>query len=260
MSVTEKLALGKYPLGVVVDADITYLKNNPWNPRSLPKERIKSLAASISNDPEGLEDRPLIALPDGTVIAGNARLIAARDELKWSALKTVFRDYDATTARLVAIRDNTPWGAWEDEGLVQLLKELEDAEIDLELTGFTADEVTALFEAGMDEPPPEDRGTDLALADVSIGDPVHQVEKGEVWRVGPHLLVCAEVYDGWTEWVKYLDDPSVLLVPYPTPTLPLTVRAEANRLVMVQPDRWLAGHVLDKFAAVRGAESVEKMS
>jgi hypothetical protein len=50
-----------------------------------------------------------------------------------------------------------------------------------------------------------------------------------------------------------------LFVPYPTPTLPLTQRATRQRLVMVQPDVWLAGHVLDKFASVRGDDAVSKV-
>jgi hypothetical protein len=48
----------------------------------------------------------------------------------------------------------------------------------------------------------------------------------------------------------------MLFVPYPTPTLPLTQRSATRPLLMVQPDTWLAGHVLDKYAAVRGEDAV----
>ena len=47
-----------------------------------------------------------------------------------------------------------------------------------------------------------------------------------------------------------------LLVPYPTPIVALTARARARRIVMVQPDPWLAGHLLDKYAQVYGDEAV----
>lgn len=250
----------KYPLDEIVDAELFDLLPNPWNPRRIDAARLASLKDSMLNDPDGVRDRPLIALPDGTVIAGNMRLAAAR-EMGWETIPTVFHDYDEQQARLVALRDNNSWGEWEDQSLAALLRELEEQDVDLELTGLAQDDIAHLFESISEPaPPPEDRGTDLAVADVSIGDPTHQVERGDVWNVGEHLLVCEEVYDGWQRWVKYLTDPTMLLVPYPTPTLTLTVRASSNRLLLIQPDRWLAGHVLDKYASVRGEESVSKVN
>lgn len=262
MSTTETA----WPLDQIIDVPLSALKTNPWNPRSITPERLEALKRSMKEDPDGLRDRPCIALPDGTVIAGNMRLLGANELLadgdeRFETIPCVFHAYDDAKAKLVALRDNGSWGDWEDDGLAELLKELQARDVDLALTGFADDDLTRLFEA-LEEPapPPEDRGTDLSIADVSIGDPIHVCETGDVWKVGAHLLVVEGVYDGWEKWIGYLDDPSVLLVPYPTPTLPLTVRASNHRLVMVQPDRWLAAHVLDKFAAVRGAESVEKVS
>jgi hypothetical protein len=254
-----------YPLDKLVDARIADLKLNEWNPRTIAPDRLESLKRSLEEDPAGLRDRPLIALPDGTVIAGNMRLTAAI-ALGWESIPVVFHEYDEAKARQVALRDNNPWGDWDDQGLAELLKELEEQQIDLDLTGFTADDIESrlIALAEMDLPPldPEaddDRGTDLALADVSIGDPVYEVASGEVWSLGPHVLVVEQVYDGWQNWVEFLTDEHVLFVPYPTPTLPLTVRANSNRLVMVQPDPWLAGHVLDKYAAVRGEDQITKL-
>jgi hypothetical protein len=41
-------------------------------------ERLADLGRSLASDKAMLWARPLIALPDGTVIAGNQRLLAAR--------------------------------------------------------------------------------------------------------------------------------------------------------------------------------------
>lgn len=231
------------------------------NPRLITTERFDSLKKSLAADPSMMEARPLIALRDGRVIAGNMRLRAAL-ELNWDAIPVVYVDLTEDEAITWALRDNNPYGEYDDQALSELLFELQQSDVDLDLTGFSADDITRIFDGA---PPPEvppdgpdDRGTDLALANVSIGDPEAAVVKGEMWQLGDHVLVVDDLYDGWPRWIQFLTEGS-LLVPYPTPTLPLTVRANTNRLVMIQPDPWLAGHVIDKWAAVRGAKTVSKI-
>jgi ParB-like nuclease domain len=100
-------------------------------------------------------------------------------------------------------------------------------------------------------------GSLQALIEVTIAPPRHQVEKGQVWRLGSHLLVVAEVVTGWQQWVKWLDG-DVLFAPYPGPFVPLTLKAEERSLVMVQPDEYIAGHILDQYENVKGVGSVSK--
>lgn len=231
------------------------------NPRSITKERFDSLKRSMEADPEMMEARPLISLRDGRVIAGNMRMRAAL-ELNWDDIPTVVVDLTEEQAITWALRDNNPYGEYDDQGLAELLYELQQAEVDLDLTGFSVDDIERIFEGA---PPPVDdggegdRGTELSIADVTVGDPQREVAKGEVWALGHHLLVCENVYDGWPKWVEFLTGDETLLVPYPTPTLPLTERAKVAPLVMIQPDPWLAGHVLDKYAAIHGDDSVSKL-
>lgn len=230
----------------------------PWdrNPRSITNAALAALVRSLEADPSMMQARPVIALLDGRVIAGNQRLRAAA-QLGWTTVPAVYVDLDEQRATTWALRDNNPYGDWEEESLATLLAELAaDDEALLALTGFSDDDLQALLHAG-DGDGITDRGTILELADVSIGDPTHRPEKGELWNVGPHVLVIAGVYDGWPAWAPLLQEGD-LLVPYPTPTLPLTERADVNRLVLVQPDPWLAGHLLDKYAAVRGAETIAR--
>lgn len=241
----------------VREVPVAELREWERNPRRITDSRFEALKASMKSDPAMLSARPVIALPDGRVVAGNMRLRAAA-ELGWETIPTVYADLDETRAATWALRDNNPYGEWDDEPLVELLRELEAAGADVLLTGFSNDDLDRLIASVGGDGAPEDRGLELALADVSIGDPIHECASGDLWRVGPHLLIIEPVYDGWSRWASHLrgDD---LFVPYPTPTLPLTVRAGVNRLVMVQPDAWLAGHVLDKYAAVKGEDEVEKL-
>lgn len=242
---------------------VSKLREWDRNPRRIEDTRYQSLVRSLREDPEMLRARPLIAMKDGRVIAGNMRLAAARD-LGWDTVPTVYVDLDEDRAATWALRDNNPYGEWDDGGLADLLSELRQKEVDLDLTGIDDGYLAMLTEQyeslrGSDPPPPavDDRGTKLALADVSIGDPKTEVASGDVWTLGPHVMVCAGVYEEWDKWLPFLE-PGSLFVPYPTPTLPLTERALSSKLVLVQPDTWLAGHLIDKYAAVNGPDSVSK--
>jgi hypothetical protein len=126
-------------------------------------------------------------------------------------------------------------------------------------TGYSGDDVDQLL-ADLDAQTrtPGDAKL-LARTDISIGDPEHQVNRGDVWKVGEHRLCCVEVMTDWQVWAPMLDDDTAIFVPYPGPYLPLSDRADSHRLVMVQPDPYIAGHILDKWAAVRGGEEIDKL-
>jgi hypothetical protein len=97
------------------------------------------------------------------------------------------------------------------------------------------------------------------LMEVTIGEPKHAVRRGEVWRLGgTHLLIAVDPIDSWSIYVPFLTDAACKLVIYPGPFAALTDVATSARLVMVQPDLYLAGHVLDRYADVHGDESVVK--
>ena len=91
----------------VRDAPVASLR--PWarNPRTITAARLSALVRALAAEPEMMRARPLIALPDGTVIAGNQRLAAAV-ELGWETVPTVVVDLDAARAAEWALRDNRP--------------------------------------------------------------------------------------------------------------------------------------------------------
>jgi hypothetical protein len=51
-----------------------------------------------------------------------------------------------------------------------------------------------------------------------------------------------------------------LFCPYPGVFVPFGERAKDHVLVMVQPDPYIAGHILDRFTEVFGQRSARKVS
>jgi len=111
--------------------------------------------------------------------------------------------------------------------------------------------------AGEDEGPSD--GSLLALVDVTLADPSHEVERGDVWHLGPHTLICWPVVDGWDRWAHRLHD-DMLLAVHPGPFIPLSRKAEAQPVLMVQPDPYIAGHILDRWAEVKGEATLSRES
>jgi ParB-like nuclease domain len=244
----------------VVQARVAELRENPENPRSISEPRLDALTRSIDADPAMLAARPLIALPDGTVIAGNMRLRAAK-ALGWETIPVVYADLDPQRARLWLLRDNNPYGEWDEAGVSSLLAELAAAGEELELTGFGVEDLDRLLADLADDG--DGAGTDeyalLALAQATVGPPRHEVTTGEAWRLSErHTLVVAGVYDGAALWSPFLAG-HALFIPYPTPMLPLTEKAEELTLLLVQPNPYLAGHLLDRYEDQHGPEALRRI-
>jgi len=106
---------------------VTDLRQNngqiPWlpkNPRQWTQTDIDKTAASIREDEDFLEDRPLLVVPDGDkwiVFAGNLRLTAARKvglkEVPCVVYEVNDPDEDYMTIKRRAMKDNGSFGAWD---------------------------------------------------------------------------------------------------------------------------------------------------
>lgn len=162
-------------------------------------------------------------------------------------------------ARRINLADNrtAELGDYDGDALVELLSYLDG---DYDGTGWTEEAVDLLVnipEPALDGDPDDDtdapisRGELLELAGVTIGEPRHQVERGQVWALGEHRLIIADIFKDWALWVPFLRD-DVTFLPYPTPLVPHA--PNAGRLVLVQPELYLAGHLLDKWQNITGQE------
>jgi hypothetical protein len=99
------------------------LKLDPKNARKHPKRSIEAIAASLSKFGQ---QKPIVALKDGTVIAGNGTLEAARS-LGWASVACVTFD-DVRKAKAYAIADNrsAELSEWNDEALLESVGQIPD--------------------------------------------------------------------------------------------------------------------------------------
>lgn len=249
MSTTSELRVERVAIGE--------LHEHPENPRTITAERLADLKKALDASPQMLEARPLIAQRDGTVIGGNMRLRAAT-ELGWETIPVVYVELSDVEAREWALRDNAPYGEWDLPKLAEALQYLDQSGADLVLTGFPAGELDRVLDS-LAPPNPDDDGGRLALAQATIGPPRHELELGARWRLGEqHTLICVPVYEGHPIWGPLLPDHD-LFIPYPTPMLPLTERAADVRLLLVQPNVYLGGHLLDRYEDHFGEGSLHEL-
>jgi DNA modification methylase len=173
----------------VVEVPIAALKPAPWNPRSISDERFQNLCRSMQEDAAFLWRRPILAQKDGTVYAGNMRLRAAL-HLGMTHVPAIIEDVPDRLAKERALRDNAQWGEWEDDGLAAMLRDLDNAESEVEYLGFTERELQQLLDrpgsaAGLGDP---DEIPELAK--------VPETQPGDVWQLGPHRVICGDSTDG----------------------------------------------------------------
>lgn len=231
------------------------------NPRT-NEHAIDTVAASLKRF--GWR-QPLVVDEAGVLIVGHTRHAAALS-LGWTEVPVhVAVGLDADDARAYRLMDNRSHedSDWEQAKLAGELKALLANDFDMLFTGFDEQELEGLIGTfgdpdgtGGDNAPISDSEL-LRLVNVTIADPSRTVKRGEVWALGPHVLYCTDLFTGWPEYTTELKDPEQdVLVPFPGPVVALTQRATEKRLVLVQPDGYIAGHILDRYADVHGASTV----
>ena len=156
------------------------------NARTHSPEQIMKLRSSLR---EFGFINPVIIDRDYGVIAGHGRILAAKEE-GITEVPCVFADH-LTEAQKKAyiIADNRMAmdAGWDEELLRVEIEALQAADFDPLLTGFDEAELADLFSDGSDKDVKDD-GFDLtaALEKASF------VERGDVWTVGKHRLVCGD--------------------------------------------------------------------
>jgi len=156
------------------------------NARQHSDEQIAQIAASIA---EFGFVNPCLVGADGVLVAGHGRLAAAR-KLGLSTVPVVVLDHlTPTQRRALVLADNrlAEISTWDNDLLRIELEALQGDGFDLDLTGFDADALAELL-AG-EEPEHEGQTEDDAVPEIPE-DPVSK--PGDVWRLGPHRLVCGD--------------------------------------------------------------------
>ena len=185
---------------ISIDKLVPYVNNA----RTHSAEQIMKLRSSLR---EFGFVNPIIIDRDFNVIAGHGRLMAAKEE-GINEVPCVFADFltDAQKKAYILADNRMAMDAGWDEELLKIeMEELQNLGYDLGYTGFDEKELADLF--GIDDKEVKDDDFDLtaALEKASF------VERGDVWFVGKHKLMCGDATSS-EDVAKLMEDKKANLI------------------------------------------------
>lgn len=165
---------------------IEILKPAEYNPRKDLKpedEEYQKIKKSIT---EFGYVAPVIVNSNMTVIGGHQRLKVLK-ELGYTEVECVVVDLDQKKEKALNIALNKISGDWDNDKLEELLAELKQTDIDMDITGFSFDEVDEILKdiTGSKE---DDFDLDQALDEIE--EPISK--RGDVWILGKNRLMCGD--------------------------------------------------------------------
>ncbi|MDO4659794.1 site-specific DNA-methyltransferase [Streptococcus sp.] len=179
MKVTQDMKWVTLPIGT--------LKPAAYNPRKKLKKGDKEYEKIKKSIVEFGYVEPIIVNYDGTVIGGHQRLTVLSD-LGYKEVQCVqvqIEDENKVKALNVALNKIT--GAWNEELLADLMVDLQDADFNLDLTGFEAPEIDQLFsKVHNKEVKEDDFDVDAELKKPTIS------KQGDIWHLGKHRVICGD--------------------------------------------------------------------
>jgi len=164
------------PLGQI----IPYARN--------PRQNEKAIATVAASIAEFGWRQPIVVDENMVILAGHTRLAAAQQLGLKSAPVHVAKGLTGTQAQAFRIMDNRSAenADWMEDLLGLELSDLLDADYDLELTGFTGEELNSLL-SGLDDETDTEGENDIPEPPV---DPVSR--PGDLWVLGNHRLLCGD--------------------------------------------------------------------
>lgn len=153
------------------------------NARTHSDAQVSQLAASIK---EFGFNNPVAIDADGMILCGHGRVMAAQ-KLHLTEVPTVCLSHlSDTQVKAYILADNKLAlnAGWDNDMLKVELEELKDSDFDLNLTGFSDDELKDILV----EDPTE------AQEDNFDGEPpeVAKSQLGDIWTMGEHRLMCGD--------------------------------------------------------------------
>lgn len=256
---------------------------DPGNTRLHDEANLAVIQSSLARFGQ---DQPVVVQTQGSVVRkGNGRVLAAT-RLGWTHIAAVFVDEGDVAAVARSIADNraAELGRWDVPLLIQSLDRLEQADPRMaEVTGWSRAALDALrmaplpdavpssdatpgMPADPDAPPadappaepnPLDSVRDTQQINATYHEPTVAVAFGEVWKAGPHRVVVADPMFDVARWRQYLDD-AVPFLPYAGPLALATQMADRAPVLIVQPDTYIVGHMLEFYAATHPGMEVAR--
>lgn len=179
MKVTQDMKWVTLPIGT--------LKPAAYNPRKKLKKGDKEYEKIKKSIVEFGYVEPIIVNYDGTVIGGHQRLTVLSD-LGYKEVQCVqVRIDDENKVKALNVALNKIIGAWNEELLADLMVDLQDADFNLDLTGFEAPEIDQLFsKVHNKEVKEDDFDVDGELTKPTIS------KQGDIWHLGKHRVICGD--------------------------------------------------------------------
>ena len=173
------------------------------NARTHSQDQINKLRSSIR---EFGFINPIIIDKDYGVIAGHGRIMAAKEE-GIKEVPCVFADHlNEAQKKAYILADNRMAldAGWDEELLRVEIESLEDYGFNVELTGFSTEELSSLFDLGVEA---EEDDFDV---EEELKKPIFS-KTGDIWTLGRHKVICGDSTQ-WETFEKLLNDTKVNLV------------------------------------------------
>ena len=173
------------------------------NARTHSQDQINKLRSSIR---EFGFINPVIIDKDYGVIAGHGRIMAAKEE-GVKEVPCVFADHlNEAQKKAYILADNRMAldAGWDEELLRVEIESLEDYGFNVELTGFSTEELSSLFDLGV-EAEEDDFDVEEELKKPTFS------KTGDIWTLGSHKVICGDSTQ-WETFEKLLNDTKVNLV------------------------------------------------
>jgi len=159
------------------------------NARTHSPEQVAQIAASIV---EFGFVNPILVDSNSGIIAGHGRLLAAL-KLGLVEIPVVVLDHlNEIQRRAYILADNkiAMNAGWDDARLAEEVRQLQTEGFDLDLAGFSSDELDALLAA------PEEPEQDSNVTEDIPEAPLQPVTRpGDLWLIGRHRLLCGDCRD-----------------------------------------------------------------
>lgn len=152
--------------------NISLLKVNPSNPRTIKDDKFKKLVQSIKDFPEMLDKRPIVVNTDMVVLGGNMRLRACI-EAGLKDVPVLVADWSEEKQREFIIKDNVSGGEWDWDLLANDWDTNQLTDWGLDIQGFLTKDIQE-----DDYEVPDEIQTDIVL--------------GDLFEIGEHRLLCGD--------------------------------------------------------------------
>lgn len=191
----------------IVERDVDALSPYEGNARTHSKKQIKQIADSIERF--GFTN-PVLVSDRGEIIAGHGRVEAAKLLGIRKVPTLALSHLSSAERRAYVLADNKLAlnAGWDTEILAIELQGLIDLDIDPTITGFSLAEVDFALDAAFDADPDSQDNPEN-----QVPEPLDQtvVQRGEVWLLGRHRLVCGDAREA-ADYDRLLDGESVDMV------------------------------------------------